>query len=565
MRLLESIRRDWIFSELRKVKGPIGLSVGASVLASVLQILISLFVMAVYNKVIPNEALTSLVTLAFGVLVLILFDWGFKYVRSRLVDEAAQTVEIPLQRKLFAKVLSWDLQARPRFSGSMTTLVRDIESIVELFTSSSVSTLVGLPFVFINLLVIWAIAGPLVFVTAGVCLVTLVISVFYFMRVSGLADEAKARSIDKNSVFLESVSNLETLKSIGDYDYFEAKWDRTETLSRDVEKRLKLALADSTSLNATVSSAGQVLLVAAGAYLVIEGVTTTGALIASVMLNGRTNQPIAQLAGLLQKMSTARTSLERLTGVFEMVSSEEARRKNIRVRRVEPPIVIDKLTSQPPGTNAPILSVDRLRLVPGQHVGIVGSVGSGKSTLLKLIGGILTPTTGSVSYGSFDTSAIHQTDLRRDVAYLGQVPGIFGGSIRENVSLSNPLIDDESLLDVLSVTGLDKVLKRLPNGISFEMSENGRELSGGQKQILALTRAIASDPSVLLLDEPTSAMDPTHEHQFIAHMGQFIKGRTLIVVTHRKPILNLTTRMLVIESGRIVMDGPTDDVMAKFK
>ena len=563
--VLGSLGEKWIWKEIKSVKSSLWFAVGATTVANILQILISLFVMAVYNKVIPNEALTSLLTLAGGVCVLIMFDWGFKHVKSRLVDEAAQRVEVPLQRRLYSKVLSWDLQSRPKFSGSMTTLVRDIESIIELFTGSSVTTLVGLPFVFINLFVIWAIAGPLAGVTGVICLVTLVTSYLYFMRVSALAEEAKARAVDKNSVFLETVSNLETLKSIGEYGYFESKWDHAESASRSVDKELKLALADASSINSTISSAGQVVLVALGAYLVITGETTTGALIAAVMLNGRTNQPDAQLAGLLQKISTARVAMDRLNGVMQAMSSEELRRKNIRLPRVEPPIIVDKLAFQPPGTNAPILAVDRLRLQLGEHVGIVGSVGSGKSTLLKLIGGILTPSEGTVSFGTFDTTAIHQADLRRDIAYLGQSPGVFGGSIRENIALSNQALDDETLLKILAVTGLDKILKRIPNGLSFEMSESGRELSGGQKQILALTRAIASDPSVLLLDEPTSAMDPTHEHQFIAHMEQFIPGRTLIVVTHRKPILNLTTRMLVIENGRVVMDGPTPEVMGRFK
>ena len=521
--------------------------------------------MAVYNKIIPNEAIPSLITLALGVLTVLAFEFGFKQIRVRLVNRAAKQVETALHPKLFQKVLNWDLDKAPKFAGSTATLTRDLDSIIELFTSSSISTIVGLPFIGIYLLTIWAVARDLVWVTLFIVLVTLFISGWHYIKVLRLAEEQKKLAIEKNSLFLEATAHLETLKSIGSYDYFQNKWDQNLIKGQPVELKLKQVLADTTNTNQTINSIGQVLLVAFGAWLVISGNISSGGLIAAVILNGRTLQPVMQLAGLFQKLSTARSSITRLNSVFEAQSDEEARRQNLHLKTIAPPITLANVSYTPRGLNSPVLKINRLKLKPNEHLGIVGSVGSGKSTFAKLLAGVLTPTEGSIQYGAFDTGAIHQTDLRREVAFLGQSPAVFGGSVRDNILLGNQDLKEDELLEIIKVTGLDTVLQKLPNGLSFQLSEGGRELSGGQKQILALARALASSPSVLILDEPTSAMDPKHEHLFIQKMKNFIQGRTMIVVTHRKPILSLTHRILLLESGQIMMDGGRDEILKKFQ
>ena len=267
---------------------------------------------------------------------------------------------------------------------------------------------------------------------------------------------------------------------------------------------------------------------------------------------------------MLQKFSTAKTGYSKLNQTFEKISKEELRRSNIKLEKVSGEIKIRKMTFQPEGLQAPIIQVNRLIIKNKQSVGIIGSVGSGKSTLLKLIAGVLTPTSGTVSFGNFDTTAVNQTVLRRCCIFRTERRN-FAGTVRDNLTFGDESISDDSIVEKMSLTGMDLILKGLPNGLSFNLSENGVELSGGQKQILALTRAIISEPSVVLLDEPTSAMDPRHEQLFIRQIAQFAKDRTFIVVTHRKPILALTERIIMVESGEIAIDGPRDDVLAKFK
>jgi len=563
---LPSIDKSWLWSSIYDVRSLLYKSISASVFISIFQIFTSLFVMAVYNKVIPNNAITSLISLAVGVAVIAVFDFLMKLLKARLVDSASDKIEGALQPKLFEKVLSWDLHKRPKLSGSSATLVKDLESITELFANNTITVAIGIPFVLVNLLIIWLVGSYLALVSFFICLATILVSVFYYLKIASISDDAKKLSIDKTSVFLEASSNLEALKSIGSYKEFEDNWLEVDKKSRSVNSKLKVNLSDVSSLNSLIQGLGQIILVSWGAFLVIGGEITSGGLIATVMLNGRTIQPLMQLASVLNRYSTARTSYSRIDNVFKSISSEEARRQNIRIELVKPPIICRDLSYRPDNLQRDLLAVNRLAIKEGDRIGVVGSVGSGKSTFLKLLAGVLTPTSGTVTYGSFDTSAIHQTDLRKSIAYLGQTPGIFSGSIRHNITLgSDDKENEERLLKVVSLTGLDLVLKNIPNGLSFILSENGRELSGGQKQILALARAMYSNPSTLLFDEPTSAMDPKHEMLFIKRMNSFVKDKTLIVVTHRKPILELTNRLIVIDNGKISIDGKKDEVLARFK
>ncbi|MDC1118847.1 ATP-binding cassette domain-containing protein [Alphaproteobacteria bacterium] len=558
-------KSHWLWGLVLKQSGPIAKVVWLNVSNNLLQILISLFSMAVYNKVLPNYATTSLLTMSIGIGIIIIVDLCFKLIKSRIVQAAGDGVDEVLQTELFKKVLSWDLDSRPNYSGASSTLVKDIENIVELVTNNSVSTLVGIPFIALNMLVIYLIAGPVVIVVIIVCILTLAHSVYFYLRVSQLSPKNKDNQIEKTSIFLEALSNLETLKSIGNYDFFTKKWKETDKFSRELSSKTKNILADANTVNSVFQSLSQVAAVSVGAYFVIEGTVSAGALIAVVILNGKTIQPIIQLAGLLQRYSTAKVSFKKLNETFESVSKEEMRRQNISVPKVDGLIRIEKLSFKPVRANNSIINIRRVRIAKGQSVGIIGSIGSGKSTFLKLVAGVYTPTEGNVSFGSFDTTAINQTDLRRDVAYLGQSPGIFAGSIRDNLIIGKTDVSDEQISETIKLTGFDLVLRQLPNGLSFNLSENGMELSGGQRQILALTRAMLSDPTVLLLDEPTSAMDPKHEKLFIKQMKYFIENKTFLVVTHRRPILALTERLIMIEGGEVVLDGPRDEVLGKFK
>ena len=557
-------RPDWLLAEIKKqwpslAKAGVGITVG-----NTLQIFTSLFVMVDYNKVIPNEAHNTLTTLAIGVIVLIIFDFLFKLLKSKLADEACQQIEAKLGPRLYNKILSWDLQNVPKSIGQSASLNRDLDNTIELFASSTVTTIVTLPFIIVYLAVIFLIGGLIVTVPLllGACLV--IIHVYSFYQSKQVAVDYKNKMIDRTGTFLETLSNLETLKSIGSYEYFESKWNKVSKESRALSSKIKSVNASSSALNAFVIAINQVGVVSTGAWLISEQKMSSGALIACVLLSSKALQPILQISGLLGKVAQAGESIKRLTVVFQSASAEERRRENLSVKEIVFDIRISNLIFQPENLNRPILSTKRLKIGYGESVGVIGSVGSGKSTFLKLLAGVLTPTEGQLAFGEFDITAINQTDLRRNIAFVGQNPGVFGGSVRDNLVMGSTDISDEEIIELCRVSGLSEVLKFMPNGLSFQLSENGKELSGGQRQILALARAFSTNPNYLFFDEPTSAMDPKSEKLFVEKMASYSSNKTMVVVTHRKPILALTSRIIVIEQGQIVLDGQKNEVLKKL-
>ena len=520
--------------------------------------------MAVYNKVIPNESMNTLFSLGTGIFVILTFDLLFKIVKSKIADDMCSEIEEKLGPRLYQKILAWDLQNVPKASGQSSTLTKDLDQVIELFTSSTITSCVNVPFIIVNLAVIYLIGGSIVIVTVVIATLIFINCLVSYLRTRSSSEPLKKTSIDKTSAFLETISNLETLKSIGDYSYFEKKWGKISAASKEISQKLRGISSTTNSTSQYLIALNQISVVSMGAWLVTEKEMSSGALIAAVLLSSKALQPVLQIGGLLSRFALAKESLSRLSGVFNRVSAEEARRQNISIKSITAPIILDTVEFVPQGLNRSLISVERLRIKHGEKVGIIGSVGSGKSTFLKLIAGVLTPTSGQIRFGEFDINAISQSDLRRHVAFVGQNAGIFGGTIRENLLLGNDSISDEEIIDLAQLTGLTNVLRSLPNGLSFEMSENGKELSGGQKQILAIARAFASHPNYLFLDEPTSAMDPKSERLFVNNMAKYSSDKTLIVVTHRKPILTLTDRLLLIEHGNIVLDGPKMKFLKTF-
>jgi len=558
------IRKSWLKTALHGNQRQLRAALFATIIGFILQIFVSLFPMVVYNKVIPNSAYESLFTVALGMLLVIVFDFIFKLIKTRLVDVATSNLEVNLQKSLYNKVISWDLQNIPKLTGTSAALTRDLDNVAELFTTSSITVIVGLPFVLINLTVIYIIAADLAIVATIICSLIFFTSLIYYVVVSRRAEDAKNTNIEKSSVFIETLNNLETIKSVGDYEFFKSRWNQAVLNNSEITSKLKKDVSDASTFQSLFTSLGQIALLTAGAILAVNNELSTGALFAAVILNGRTTQPLMQLSNVLTKYSTAKASIKKLDQVFDSISSEEKRRENLRLKSIKGPILVRNLSFSPVNTQYSILNIQNLKIPDKQKIGIVGSVGSGKSTFVKLISGVYTPTEGNVTYGPYDISALHQSDFRENVVYLGQNAGIFSGTIRENLCVGREHISDQELSEALKLSGFESILKKFPNGLSFVVSEGGRELSGGQKQILALARAFISKPNVIILDEPTSAMDPKHENLFVRNLGNFTKDKTFIVVTHRKPILSIVDRILVIEDGKIILDGPSHEVLQKF-
>ena len=536
----------------------------ASTISYFLQIFIALFAMIIYNKIVPNNAIDTLFTVAIGVCIIIFSDFLFKILKSRIQQNQNKRLDLKLSDNLYEKILNWDLQSVPKLPGSSALLLRDVDTVVQLFGSASINVIVGIPFIFIYILVIYLVASTLAYVTLAAAFCSFLVVMIYFKFIERTSQDAKNAQIEKSAAFIETLNNIEGVKSLGSYGHFLKKWRKVQYFNADHSERLNTFISDATTVTGLITSLAQVMVLAVGAYLIFTGQMSSGSLIAAVMMHGRAQQPLQAMMQFLMRYSVAKTAIRRLDGVLNTQSNEEQRRENIKVSKLSSQVTFRNVEFTVGEVQRSVLSVPVLAFPPGQKVGILGSVGSGKSTFIKLLSGVLTPTEGSVAYGPYDTSAIDQSVLRGSVAYLGQQPAIFSGSIRDNISLSKPDATDDEIEKALELSGFDRILKGFPNGLSFILAEGGRELSGGQQQILALARTLLSNPEVIALDEPTSAMDPRHEVLFIKRMKEFTKNRSFFVVTHRRPILSLVDRVIVIENGRIVMDGERDEVLSKF-
>ena len=558
------IKNKWIMRIFLDSKFEIFSIMIASSISYFLQIFIALFAMIVYNKIVPNNAIATLVTVTSGICIVIFSDFLFKLLKSRIQQSQNRRLDLRLSNEIYNKIINWDLQSIPKLPGSSALLLRDVDTVVQLFGSATINVVIGVPFIFIYITVIYLVSGTLAYVTLVSALLSFLVVLAYFKIIERSSTDAKQAQIEKSAAFIETLNNIEGVKSLGSYKHFFEKWQRVEHFNADYSERLNTYISDATTLMAFITSTAQVAVLAFGAYLIFSGQMSSGSLIAAVMMHGRAQQPLQAMMQFLMRYSVAKTAIKRLDRVLNTHSNEEQRRQNIKVPKLSSQVSFSNVEFTIGDVQRSILSVPTLYFPPNQKVGILGSVGSGKSTFIKLLSGVLTPTEGSVTYGPYDTSAIDQGVLRTAVAYLGQQPSIFSGTIRDNITLSKPDASDVEIETALNLSGFDKILKGFPNGLSFVLAEGGRELSGGQKQILALARTLLSNPEVIALDEPTSAMDPRHELLFIKRMQEFTKNKSFFVVTHRRPILSLVDRVIVIENGKIVMDGERDEVLSKF-
>lgn len=558
-------KAGWMLEALVESRTDIFSVVIASSISNFLQVFVALFAMVIYNKIVPNNAIETLLTISIGIVIIIVADFFFKILKGRIQQDQATRLELNLSNTLYKKILSWDLQSVPKLPGSSVLLLRDVDTVIQLFGNASISVVVGLPFVIVYIVVIYLVASELAYVTITATIFSILVSIIYFKLIESASTKTKEAQVEKSGAFIETLNNIEGVKSLGDYSYFNEKWHKVQVANAFFSSKLSNYLYDASTIASSIAAISQIVILSFGAFLIFSGEISSGSLIAAVLMHGRAQQPLQAMVQFLMRYSVAKTAIKRIEQVFSIESNEERRRQNIKVSTISSAISFRSVEFSVGEVQRSVLTIPLLDFPANQKVGILGSVGSGKSTFLKLLSGVLTPTQGSVSFGAYDTSAIDQSVLRSSVAYLGQQPSIFSGTIRENIALSKRDADDEEIAAALQLSGFDRILKGFPNGLSFVLSEGGRELSGGQKQILALARTLLSNPVVVALDEPTSSMDPRHELLFIKRISEFTENRSFFVVTHRRPILKLVDRIIVIENGKVVMDGPRDDVLSKFE
>jgi ATP-binding cassette subfamily C protein LapB len=520
-----------------------------------------LFIMNVYDRVVPNNALETLWVLAAGVVTVFLFDFILRNLRGYFVDAAGKIADVKLASRIFEQVLGLRMAARPASAGAFANNLREFESLRDFFTSASLVTLVDLPFVLFFILIVWWLGGPIAIVPA--IAVPCVISVGLCLQtpLNRLVRRTFKEAAQKHGVLVESISGLETIKSIGAEGRMQRNWEQFVGATARSATRARFLSSFAVNFSTLAQNLVTVGIVTFGVYRIGEGLLTVGALVACTIITGRGMAPLAQVAGILTRYHQARAAYDALSQVMALPVERPPRVRFLHRPELRGEIAFKNVTFSYPGQKFPALDGVSFVIKPGERVGLIGRIGSGKTTVEKLVVGLYEPDQGAVLIDGTDLRQIDPADLRRNVGCVLQDVFLFHGSVRDNITLGAPFADDPGVLRAARIAGVEDFVARHPQGFDLNVGERGESLSGGQRQAVAIARALLLDPPVLVLDEPTSAMDNGAESRFKQRLGEVLAGRSLLLVTHRASVLSLVERLIVLDAGRVVADGPRDEVL----
>lgn len=559
-------KNDWFWGSLAQGKGLYGQVILAAGLTNFLGLSTSLFIMVVYDRVVPNEAIESLIALSVGVLIALGFDFIVKTLRAQFVDKAGRRADARMSRLIFDKLITMKLDGRRQKAGAMASIVREFDTLREFFTSATLIAIVDLPFIFFFIWVISLIAGPLALVPLIAVPLVIVAGLGIQPFLARITEGAMQSNMSKQAVLVETLNGLETVQATGSGRLMRRRFEEAADAQSDLGLKSRMLSNFAINSAASIQQLAQIATIFYGVFLIQDGTITMGAMIAAVILGGRTLAPLSQLAAALSRANGARQAYRSLSAVM---APEEGAVENVRARLSRPSlkgeIELKSVSYTFPGANSPIIRDLSIKIPAGQKVAIVGRMGSGKSTISRLIAGLIEPGEGSVLIDGVDIRQIDKSDLRRNIGVMLQETWLFSGSVKENLQMGFYEYDDAHILNISKVSGVDDFVASRPQGYDMELRERGEGLSGGQRQSINLARALLHNPNLLVLDEPTSSMDTATEAAVIARLKAWAEGRTMIMVTHRNTLLELADRVLVIDQGVVVADTTPSNLRTKAR
>lgn len=534
---------------------------GAALLINVMALAMPLFTMNVYDRVIPNRAMETLWVLGLGVVLLIGVDMLLRSLRGYFIDLASARIDLQLSAKIMERVLGVRMEARPAAVGAFSSNLRSFESVRDFITSASVTAFIDLPFAFLFVFVIALIAWQLVIPVLLAIIAVVIYAYILQHKMHELSETTYRAGALRNATLIESLTALETIKTQGAEGVMQSKWEKSVAFVSRVNNKMRFLSAAATNGAMEIQQLVNVVVVIVGVYLIADGKLSMGGLIACTMLSSRAVAPLGQMVGLLMQYHNAKVSLTSLEDVMSkpVERPDDATfvhrpdlKGNIEFRDVQ--------FSYPNSVVAALRGVS-CRIAQGEKVVVIGRIGSGKTTLQKLLLGLYQPTGGAVMIDGVDVRQLDPADLRRNIGYVAQDVTLFYGTLRDNIAIGAPYADDAAIVAAAEAAGLTEFVNRHPDGFDMMIGERGDSLSGGQRQGVAIARAFLMDPPILLLDEPTSAMDFSSEQQFKQKLQETAAHKTVVIVTHRNSLLDLATRVIVVDDGRVVADGPRDQVI----
>ena len=540
-------------------------ALAAAFLINVLALVMPLFTMNVYDRVVPNNAIETLWVLVIGVVLALVFNWLLTTARARVVDRASSKIDVRLSAQIMEQVLGIQMESRPGSVGAFAANLRSFESVRDFIASASLTTLVDLPFMFLFIAVLGWISPYMMLPPVVAMVVIIVVSWFAQHRLENLTQQSFQASSQRNAVLVESLSGLETIKVLNAQGIAQRQWEQATKQISVLNAKIKSTTSATVSFVQMTQQLVTISVVVIGVFLVQEAALSLGGIIASSMIAGRSLAPLGPLAGLMMQFHNAKSSLGSIDSYMKLPVEHDTEKQYLPRPVLRGKIEFRDVSFAYPETKHPILNHISFTLKEGEKIGIVGRIGSGKTTLAKLILGLYQPTSGTILVDDVDSQQIDPADLRRSMGYVSQDPVLFYGTLKYNLTMGAPFATDEQMLEVAKLTGVDRFASKHPDGYNMLISERGESLSGGQRQAIAVARSLLGNPPVLLFDEPSSNMDNQSEVQLRKHLKPVCESRTVVLITHRMALLALVDRLMVIDNGKIVADGPKDQVIAALR
>jgi ATP-binding cassette subfamily C protein LapB len=523
----------------------------------------ALFSMTVYDRVLPNNATSSLIALTIGLAIVVIFDFVLKLLRAYFVDMAGASIDKDVAETLFGRLLALRLDLKKGSTGALTGLMRELEALRDFFASATLTAIVDLPFILLTLFVVWVIGGSVVLVPLLAIPIVIAVGLLTQPAMDRLSARSMGEGLAKQSVLVETIGGLETVKASGAGPLLAGRWSRAQIQHSDSSMRSRLiaSIGITTATSAgTISYAG-VVIVGVAKIAALE--MTMGGLIACSILAGRAVAPLAQISQLLSRMTATRTAYRQLNELMSM-PPEGPEGEGLRLRDLKGKIEFRNVSFRYPGSPEKALDEISFTVEPGEHVALLGRVGSGKSTIARLVLGLYPPEDGLVMIDGSDIRQLEPADLRANIGTALQESVLLTGSVRENIVLARTHVDDQEMIRAAEISGTHGFMGQIANGYDLRLADRGEGLSGGQRQSIAIARALAGRPRIVVFDEPSSAMDAQTETALIQRLNEELKDRTLVLITHRPPLLQLVRRIILVDKGKIVADGPRDEVLKQI-
>jgi ATP-binding cassette subfamily C protein LapB len=537
----------------------------ATLTVNILAIAAPLFTMNVYDRVVPNNAIDTLWVLAIGVMIAYLFDFILRNLRGYFVDTAGKNADVIITGKLMQHLMGIRLDQKPESTGSLANNLREFESLREFFSSTTLLAIVDLPFIAIFVAIIAYIAGPLALVPVIAIPIVILIGLFIQAPFQRFVEKSYREATQKNALLYEIIGGLEAIKTSQAAGPMQKRWEKIVGMNARSSINIRaLATFSMTTAQLATQLVG-VGIIVWGVYRIAEGELTMGGLIACNILVGRAMSPLGAVAAMLTRLQQSRIALKSLDLLMQIPSERQSDSNPVRHEELTSSICFENVIFQYPGSETQALKELNLTIRPGEKVGIIGRVGSGKSTLGRLILGLYQPQQGMIKVGDIDIRQLDVADLRRKIGYTAQDGCLFYGSVRDNIALGNPFADDRAIIKAAQDAGAFEFIKNHPSGFGLQVGEGGRCLSGGQRQAVSIARTLLQQPDILVMDEPTNSMDNATESAFRQRLSRQSGNRTLVMITHRSSMLELVDRLIVLENGRIVADGPKQQVLSALQ